>query len=64
MTIKSRHDFDEGRNIVAYELLATKSLRYQGSVVSAKFITSVAVIALDNGEIILKAPYEESLPLV
>ena len=48
------------RRVVAYELLATKSFRYSGNSGSPKTASSVAVVALENGDVIFKAPYEEN----
>lgn len=58
IAVKGRIEVEQ--RIVAHELLATKNFRYSGNSGTPKSANSVAVMALENGDLIFKAPYEES----
>ena len=51
-------DQSRGAHIVAYEWIQTKGMRYTGYQSQSRLQSQIVIVALSNGEVILKAPYE------
>jgi hypothetical protein len=60
ITLRSDIPIDQtrGAHVVAYEWIQTKGMRYSGYQSQSRLQNQIVIVALSNGEVILKAPFE------